>query len=256
MGSQRKRERWEKVLIAAGLVFLAGVLYALLYLFHGDADYIGKYIAYHLAFLPLHALVLVLFLEEVLTLREKKSRQRKLNIFLGIFFRQMGVEFATITFGLLANRDDLDKLIMAQPSWKKRDFRSAMNRLEQFKPDIKADPKVLDQLMEFLHDRERDILQMTRNPNLWEYELLYRTLVGLFHLIEESHYRGAMQEMSRPALEHLAKDAGNTLVMLLSLWLKYLEFLKKQHPVLFEFQLGVHNTVQPLMLEPEWVKSE
>ena len=256
LGNHRKRELWEKILVAAALVLLSSALYGLVYLIHGDAGYIGKYVTYHLAFLPLHALVLGLILEEILNLREKNNRQRKLNIFLGIFFRQMGVEFTAITFELLNNRSELDKLIMAQPSWKRRDFRNARYELDQFKPGLKDDPRVLSQLMTFLREREQDILEMTRNPNLWEFERLYRTLVGLFHLIEESHFRGALEKMSRASREHLAKDAGNTLLMLLSLWLEYLEFLKKQHPVLFEFQVGVHNTLQPLMLEPEWGKSE
>jgi hypothetical protein len=51
---------------------------------------------------------------------------------------------------------------------------------------------------------------------------------------------------------HLARDVGKALTMLLGLWLHYLEFLKRDHPVLFSFQAGVHNTVQPLMLEDEW----
>ena len=256
MGKHLRRELREKSLVAAALVLLSAVLYGIIYLIHRDASYIGKYVTYHIAFLPLHALVLGLIFEEILNLREKNSRQRKLNIFLGIFFRQMGVEFASIMFGLLENRGELDKLIMAQPAWKRRDFRSARSELAQFKPRVKADPRVLAQLLELLEAREKDILEMTRNPNLWEFELLYRTLVGFFHLIEESRYRGTLDEMSGPAREHLANDAGNTLVMLLRLWLEYLEFLKKQHPVLFEFQVGVHNTVQPLMLEPEWGKSK
>jgi hypothetical protein len=247
------RRNWlEKIGIGLGLVALSALLYGLDVIFWGDWETIKKYVAYHVPILPIHALVLGIIIEEMLTWREKRDQRRKLNLFLGIFFRQMGVDFYVAMIQLVKNRDELDSCIIVGPQWKAADFRRARQALGELELSMDPDPAKLADVFRILGDREREIMDMTRNPNLWEFEELYRTLVALFHLIEESRFRGREDQLSLGVRRHLARDVGKGLTMLLGLWLHYLEFLKRDHPVLFSFQAGVHNTVQPLMLEDEW----
>ena len=248
----RKRNFWEKTALAAGLVALSTTLYLSLYLAYGDFAYIQKYVFYHVAFLPIHALILGVILEEILTYREKKARRKKLNMFLGIFFRQMGVDFYLKLIELVENRDQLLDIITVQPHWGRRDFRAARRALTAFGLKTKAEAALLKEVFAVLRSREDEILKMTRNPNLWEFEDLYRSVVALFHLLEEDRFRGEIEKAHPAAIGHLAEDAGKALLLLLGLWLEYLEFLKGQHPILFGFQVGVHSTVQPILLDSGW----
>jgi hypothetical protein len=249
----RNKKVWiEKFAIAAGLIVLSSLLYAIDYLVIGDFSGVSKYIAHHIAFLPIHALVLGILIEEILVWREKREQKRKLNLFLGIFFRQMGVDFYVAMAEMVKNRDELDDLILVDKNWDHRRFHQAQFKLQNFDLQMDPDPQKLAQVFDLLHERETEIMDMTRNPNLWEFEELYRALVALFHLIEESRLRGKDRQRIPGMRQHLAKDVGKALKMLLGLWLHYLEFLKRAHPVLFSFQAGVHNTVEPLMLDENW----
>lgn len=251
----RNKKIWfEKFAIAAGLIGLSSILYAMDYVIIGDFTGVTKYIAHHIAFLPIHALVLGILIEEILVWREKREQKRKLNMFLGIFFRQMGVDFYVAMAALVKNREELDKLIVVDKSWDHKRFKKAQFAINNFPFDMDSDAAKLENIFSILHERETEIMDMTRNPNLWEFEELYRALVALFHLIEESRFRGKERRLLPGVRQHLAQDVGKALKMLLGLWLHYLEFLKANHPVLFSFQAGVHNTVEPLMLDENWEK--
>jgi len=241
---------------AVGLVLLSAVLYCLTYLAYRDWNYIQKYVLLHLSFLPIHALVIGLILEELISLRDKHSHRRRLNVFLGVFFRQMGVEFFVRLSELLSNLDQLEEIITVYPHWRRRHFQRARRRLLEFKPLSRGDLPQMERLAELLQEKEPQITGMLRNPGLWEFESLYRTLVALYHLIEEFNLRGPLWRVPPPQLAHLAGDASQALRFLLLLWLEYLEFLKRIYPHLFDFPLGVHNTVQPVLLELGWQSEE
>lgn len=244
----------ERLILALALMLLSGLTYFAAWLLFNDAGYIKKQVIYHLAFLPIHALVISLILEEMISYREKRSRRRRLNIFLGLFFRQMGLEVYVLMIGLMENYDELDDMITVQPGWNHRQFKAARDSLRRLKLRPKADANALRYLLDGLLKREENIMEMIRNPNLWEFEGLYRTLVALFHLIEEAHYRGEVDKMGEGVLRHMAEDVCAAAILLTGLWLEYLEFLKSQHPVLFGFQVGLHSSLQPMVLEPDWEK--
>lgn len=249
----RSKKIWiEKFAIAVGLIGLSSLLYLMDYVIIGDFTGVTKYIVHHIAFLPIHALVLGILIEEILVWREKREQKRKLNMFLGIFFRQMGVDFYVAMAALVKNREELDRMIVVNKEWDHHRFKRAQFAIHGFNLEMDSEADKLANVFSILHERETEIMDMTRNPNLWEFEELYRALVALFHLIEESRFRGKERQLIPSVREHLAQDVGKALKMLLGLWLHYLEFLKATHPVLFSFQAGVHNTVEPLMLDENW----
>jgi hypothetical protein len=239
----------EKGIMGLSLLFISGLLYLLDFYILGKWEHIREHFLLKLAFLPIHALVLGMIIEESLAFRDSLARRKKLNMFLGVFFRQMGVDIYVHMAALVNNRDALEKIITVHPQWKRRQFKEARQRLGAFKLEMNQDPKAIRRVFNLLMDKEKDIIDLTRNTNLWEYENLYRVLLALFHLIEETRFRGEIDALPEGALRHLSDDIGNSLLLLLELWLGYLEFLKGEHPVLFGFQMGVHNTVHPVGLD-------
>ena len=243
------KKYFNKWTIALGLLAISGIFFVGFWLVTGDFLYIGKYFYIHLAFLPIHALVLGLILDELIQMREKMERRKRLNMFLGIFFRQMGMDIMLNSLLLVKNRDELEESLLVEKSWRARHFRRARRDLAHLKLAMIPDREELANLLELMASREEDIIEMTRNPLMLEFESLYRCLLSLFHLIEETHYRGPVEALGEGAVEHLCQDVGKSLIRLSSLWLAYLEHLKSEHPVLFGFQVGLHSTIQPMMLE-------
>ncbi|RJX34559.1 MAG: hypothetical protein C4525_06720 [Desulfarculus sp.] len=248
------RRYQDKVLIAVGLLALSGLMFVGYWLVVGDASYISNYFYLHLSFLPIHALVLGLILDELIVHREKQQRRHRLNMFLGVFFRQMGIDIMLNMLLLADNRDELEQKMLVDKSWKAPHFRRARQAVRSLPLRMRPDRGHLKILFNLLSQREQEIITLTRNPLMLEFEALYRCLLSLFHLIEETHYRGQVLSMSDNVILHLASDVGKTLAMLASLWLSYLEHLKEEHPVLFGFQVGLHNTIQPILLEDVNVK--
>jgi hypothetical protein len=242
----------EKAVIALGLLGLSLLLYGVNFWLFGDLDLMRKYFMLHLAFLPVHALVLTVILEELLNFRERISRLRRLDTYLGVFFRRMGIDLYLRLVVLLDNREELEDIILVQPGWNHRDFRNAHRRLARFQPRMRPDPQGMRALLDFLVANDNEILEMTRNPYLWEYDNFYRMVVAFFHFLEQTRFRDEPALASPWLLGHLAEEAGRTLLMLMHIWLGYLEQLKKDHPALFRSQLGVHNTVIPILLDEEW----
>ena len=245
------KKYFNKVTIAVGLLALSGAFFLGFWLYTGELAYISKYFYIHLAFLPIHALVLGLILDELIQLREKLERRKRLNMFLGIFFRQMGIDIMLNLLNLVKNREDLEERMLVDKSWNARRFARARRELNGLKLKMDPNPRMLTALMEVLASREEEIIAMTRNPLMLEFESLHHCLLNLFHLIEESHFRGSMDRLGPGVLAHLAQDGGKALTSLASLWITYLEHLKDEHPVLFGFQVGLHNSIQPLMLDED-----
>ena len=86
-----KRGRWQLAL-AAFLVSLSGILYLVHYLLFRDAHSIGFYIVLELAFVPVNTLIVTLFIEQLLVQREKRLKMKKLNMVIGAFFSNVGVQ--------------------------------------------------------------------------------------------------------------------------------------------------------------------
>lgn len=239
------------LVMAALLVALSMVMYLGHWLIYRDFDRIASYFYLHLSFLPIHALVLGIIIEEMVSFREKASRRRKLNLFLGIFFRQMGVDFLLKIADMLKNRAEFDRLIIVDQDWGHREFRRARQEIDKFHPQMQAKAEDIMSLMEQLKSHESEIMSMTRNPLLLEFERLHATLMSLFHLIEELHFRQPLHQLDPNAVNHLARDAGKSLRLLGKLWLRYMEHLKFTHPSLFNCPVGVCSMIQPFLLEDQ-----
>ncbi|MEW5914431.1 MAG: hypothetical protein AB1814_17890 [Thermodesulfobacteriota bacterium] len=248
------RKYLDRVTIAVSLLALSALMFLGYWLYVGDASYISNYFYLHLSFLPIHALVLGLILEELIVHREKQQRHHRLNMFLGVFFRQMGIDIMLNMLLLAENRDELEQVMLVDKGWKARHFRRARLQVGAMRLNMRPDRGQIKILFNLLAQREQEIITLTRNPMMLEFEALYRCLLSLFHLIEVTHYQGQVMSLSDNVIQHLAADIGKTLALLASLWLSYLEHLKGEHPVLFGFQVGLHNTIQPILLEDVNIK--
>ncbi len=242
----------EKIVIGAGLIALSFGLASIHYAVYQDSKYIQSYFLLHLAFLPLHALGIGLVLDGLLSFREQRTRLKKMSMLLGIFFRQVGVDLFVLMAAMVENRDEFDEQVMVQPEWNPRRFRMAEAAVRTTRFRIRTDRRLLAELVRTLREKEGAILEMTRSPHLLEFEDFHHGLISLFHLIEELHFHPDWAELGPASLDHLAQDITKALKALAVLWLQYLQHLKRHHPVLFSHQTGIHNVIDPNLLQEDW----
>ena len=85
-------------MLGIGLVILTVVLYLVHFLIFHDSRHIFIYLLGDIAFIPVQVLLVTLIIENLLNIREKKSKMAKLNMVIGTFFSDTGTTLAERIF--------------------------------------------------------------------------------------------------------------------------------------------------------------
>jgi hypothetical protein len=75
-----------KVALGVSLIVVSGILYSIHYLIFGDARHVFMYLLDDLAFLPIEVFFVTIVVSQILTVREKRTMLKKLNMVIGAFF--------------------------------------------------------------------------------------------------------------------------------------------------------------------------
>ena len=86
-----RRPSWETRL-ALVLVSIAALVYGLKYLCLGQAEGTTVFIFNALGFLPINVLLVTLVLNRLMNIRAKREKLEKLNMVIGTFFSEVGLE--------------------------------------------------------------------------------------------------------------------------------------------------------------------
>ena len=89
-----KHIRWQ-VLLGILLAVLSGVIYVIHFFIFHDPHHIFIYMVGDIAFVPVEVLLVTLIIHQLLSQREKKNRLEKLNMVIGAFFSDVGMELLT-----------------------------------------------------------------------------------------------------------------------------------------------------------------
>ena len=132
------------------ILFAASVLsYTIHYFIFQDAHHIFIYMIGDFGFLFLDVLLVLLIIERLLASREKKSIFHKLNMVIGTFFSEVGIELLHRFSDFVENAEQLESAIMINPQWSKKSFDEARSKAESFKYSIVFDTKGLVELRDF-----------------------------------------------------------------------------------------------------------
>lgn len=217
------------------LLISASVLtYAIHYFIFRDLHHIFIYMIGDIAFLFLDVLLVILFIERLLSQREKKALIKKMNMVIGTFFSEVGLELLKKFSDFVKNSESLEKRLEIQPTWAQKDFKKAMASAQSFSYEIKIDKTYLSQLRQFLLSKRRFMLRLLENPNLLEHERFTDLLWAVFHLTEELAFRGKkLEDLPETDYQHLAGDLKRAYSQLTSEWIGYTSHLKQSYPFLF-----------------------
>jgi hypothetical protein len=239
----RKIFSWT-VIVSLVLILASGLTYFLHYLIFHDAHHIFIYMLGDIAFLFLDVLLVILFIERILARREKKAIFKKLNMVIGIFFSEVGLELLSRFAKFVDNCNELEKKLRIQPGWKEKDFAVAMNAATEFKYKIiDFDINELVELRTYLSSKHPFMLRLLENTTLLEHERFTDLMWAISHLTEELEFRGdKIYHLPQTDISHLRIDLQRAFSQLIQVWIAYNQHLKDSYPFLF----SLYSRINPM----------
>jgi hypothetical protein len=224
-------------------LFLAASIgiYGLHYLIFRDAHHIFIYLIGDLGFLFIDVLVVVLFIENLLEQRERKTRLRKLNMVVGTFFSEVGLGLLRTFSAFVENAGELKERAAFGFNWSRREFEQARKAAAGFAYKVKAHPLQLEDLRTDLLSRRPFLLSLLENPNILDHEAFTNLLWAVFHLAEELSFReGDLTALPKSDLAHIAGDLSRAYSQIVVQWLAYAEHLKESYPFLYSLAVRIN----------------
>ncbi len=240
---EKRENRWYRewyVYLGTALILCSAALYFLHYLIFRDAHHIFIYLLGDLAFMPIEVLLVTVIVHRLLEVREKRVRMEKLNMVIGAFFSEMGMQLLGHFAEFDARCREIRECLQAGPDWGEEDFRRALSRVEGHECEIAGREDLLDEIRLFLLAKREFLLSLLENPALLEHETFTDLLWSVFHLTEELKYRDILSNLPEMDMEHLCMDIARAYRLLIREWLVYLEHLKKDYPYLYSLALRMN----------------
>jgi hypothetical protein len=234
------RKHLDLILIALALVAASAALYTLHYALFGDAHHILIYFLGELAFLPVEVLLVALVIERLLARRERAQLMRKMNMVIGTFFSELGMQLLGDLTPAVENGGELVRDLAIRGDWAPHDYKKALRRLADFDLRVRADALDLAALKATLAARRDLVVMLLANPNLLEHEHFTDLLWAVSHLAEELQARPSLENLPASDREHLAGDAKRVYAGLAAEWLRYCRHLQVSYPYIFSIMVRTH----------------
>jgi hypothetical protein len=238
--------------IAFLLVLASALSYTTHYFIFHDVHHIFLYMIGDFGFLFIDVLLVLLIIERLLSIREKKSMLQKLNMVIGTFFSEVGLELLRRFSDFVENANQLEREVLINPKWGRKEFLAAKSKAESFKYNIVFDPDRLEQLRDFLKKNREFLVRLLENPILLENQRFTDLLWAIFHLSEELNFRESLRHLPESDLAHLKTDIRRAYAKIVSEWVSYTEHLKGRYPFLFSLAARINPLnpkASPIVLE-------
>lgn len=231
------------IIMGTILILTSLVLHSIHYLVFKDLHHIMVFLIEDIAFIPLEVFFVTLVLDKFLESREKKHLLKKLNMLVGLFYSEFGLdifqEFVNADEGI----DELMGFCEVKYQWEDKDFAKVQDLLLSHKHKISIGKIDLLRLKGFLDTHKGLLLNLIANPNLLEHESFSELLMSIFHLQEELSMREIYSDhklVDKHDLDHLTVDIERVYKHISLEWVKYMKHLKEEYPYLF-LTAGIRN---------------
>ncbi len=230
--------------IALLFVLASALSYTLHYFIFHDVHHIFLYMIGDFGFLFIDVLLVLLIIERLLAGREKKSILQKLNMVIGTFFSEVGMELLRRFSDFVENSEQMEREFLINPQWNKKYFREAQSKAASLKYSIVFDVEGLEELRNFLKGKHSFLVRLLENPILLENQRFTDLLWAVFHLSEELNFRESLRDLPTGDIAHLKTDLQRTYSKIISEWIAYTEHLKDRYPFLFSLAARI-NPLNP-----------
>ncbi len=228
----KRRLNWQ-VTFACILIVLSIILYVCHYLIFKDGHRIFLDLLEYIAFIPVQVLLVTLVIDKLLRVREKRTLLKKLNMVIGVFFSEVGMDLVRRFLAFESNRERLSENLILSPEWTGKQFLQARKAIKDFGHELDLSGGGLVELGTFLEGKKYFLLRLLENPNLLEHESFTNLLWAVTHLAEELSFREGLTGLPQEDLGHLSGDIKRVYTLLISEWLVYMSHLHGAYPYLY-----------------------
>jgi hypothetical protein len=222
--------------IAGGLVAAAALVYVVDFAAYPDLRAtMGFYTLLDIAFIPLNVLIVGLFINRLLALRERAELLHKMNMVIGAFFSQVGSDLIAGLSRFDAHLDEDRPHLLFGAHWSAADFDEHRRAVRGDAHEMDLDRGDLRPIKEMLESQRSFILGLMQNGNLLEHAGFTDALWAVSHLGEELSARADLTALPPADRAHIELDMARAYGRLLGEWLGYVRHLKADYPYLFSF---------------------
>jgi hypothetical protein len=222
-----------RVLLGCSLMALSAFFYLIHYAIFRDAHHIFLYLIGDIAFVFVQVLMVTLIIDQLLSVREKRSLLNKLNMVIGAFFSEVGTQLLKSFSNFASHEDQIKKDLFENNDWSNKTFSNINKHLKGYDYRVESQKGDLEGLKNFLLEKRDFLLGLLENPNLLEHESFTELLWAVFHLTEELAFRPGLKQLPETDYGHLSEDIKRAYVLLISEWLAYMKHLRDNYPYLF-----------------------
>jgi hypothetical protein len=175
--------------------------------------------------------------EIMLARREVKIRMEKLNMVIGVFFSEAGLELLKTFSGYDPGFNQIRPDLLVKADWKDGDYQKARETSMHHPYGVEMDRVDLPGLKNFLIGKRDFFLRLLENPVLMEHQTFTDLLRAVFHLMEELAYRQSFSNLPPADTAHLGGDIKRAYHLMVGEWVAYMHHLKNHYPFLFSLSL-------------------
>jgi hypothetical protein len=193
-----------------------------------------------IAFVPVQVLLVTFFLNQLLTMRERRAKFKKLNMLIGTFYIEVGTGLLRHLAKFSPDTSLVQDKMLVMTAWSYKDFMDAQAALRSSDLNIDSRKADLRELKVFLTAKRNFLLSLLANPNLLEHDVFTDLLWAVFHLAEELSVRDSFEGLPRTDHDHLSGDIKRAYSQLIVEWLSYMKHLKEDYPYLFSLAVRMN----------------
>ena len=227
---------WQ-LLVGSSLLILSGIVYYLQIIIFDNVRDTLFYLLQDLAFVPVQILLVTLLLNQLLSVREKRVMLKKMNMVIGVFFSEVGLDLVKICCNFDHNGEQLKKGMMVDAEWSVQKLRHAHQVVREHDYKIDSQKGDLLKMREYLLSKRQFLLGLLENPNLLEHDSFTELLWAVFHLTEELAHRESVEGLPPSDYGHIAVDIERVYGLVIYEWLAYMKHLQSDYPYLFSLAI-------------------
>jgi hypothetical protein len=176
-------------------------------------------------------------IEYLIEERERKQRFEKLNMIIGAFFSEMGINLLKKFSRYDPLVEEIRSSLIVTNVWSDDDFSRASAILKHHSCKINSQDFDLVNLRDFLTQHRRFLLSLLENPQIIEHDSFIPLLQAIFHLTDELIARDRLTGLPRNDYDHLSIDINRVYTILITEWITYMNYLKRNYPYLFSLAM-------------------
>ena len=221
------------MLLGVILIVSSAVLTLIHFVIFKDAHHLVIFLLADIAFLPIEVLLVTIIIHRLLSEREKRARLEKMNMVIGVFFSEVGIELLASISRFDPGLDGIRKELMVTGVWTESEFLRVDQRLQDYEYGVDIGRADLRELKRLLVVKVDFLLRLLENPNMLEHESFTELLWAVFHLADELTRRENLERVPDTDLTHLGNDVKRVYALIGRQWVDYMKHMEKRYPYLF-----------------------